>query len=105
MPANPRLVQRLGLAIAAAGLVAGGAVVVVAANPDADVDPVARQREMRELDRLGGKATVQAVKLDQWLGSLFHGQALGVTLAVLGPVIGGACRHVGGLMGEETLDN
>ncbi len=103
MPTAHRLVQRAGLAIAAACLVAGGAVYALAGDPD-DVDAMAQQREMREVDRLGGTATVQTVKFNGWLASLFHGQALGLTLAVLGLVVGGACWHVGGLMGEETSD-
>ena len=103
MPSTHRLVQRTGLAIAAACLVAGGAVYALG-DSGADVDAVAQQREMREVDRLGGTATVQTVKFNGWLASLFHGQSLGLTLAVLGLVVGGACWHVGGLMGEETLD-
>jgi hypothetical protein len=100
MSATPRLVQRLGLVLAAAGLVAGAAVLVTARSaPEADA--VARQREMRDLARLGGMATVQTVKFDQWLGSIWHGQALGWTLAALGLLAGGACWWVGGLMGEE----
>ncbi len=98
-----RLVQRLGLAIAAAGLVAG-ALAYATAGRDADVDAVAQQREMREVDRLGGTATVQTVKFDGWLGSLFHGERLAFTLVVLGLALGGACWHVGGLMAEETGD-
>jgi hypothetical protein len=103
MPASHRLVQRLGLAIAAAGLVAGLAVHVTAGG-DAEVDAVARQREMREIERLGGAATVQAVAFDGWLASLLHGRRLGFTLALAGLVVGAACWHVGGLMGEETPD-
>jgi len=101
MSTNSRLVQRLGLALVAAGFV-GGAVAWFAAGTDADVDAVARQREMRELERLGGTATAQTVKFDQWLSSLWHGRNLAVTLAVLGLAVGGACWWVGGLMGEEV---
>jgi len=48
MSTNSRLVQRLGLALVAAGFV-GGAAAWFAAGTDADVDAVARQREMRGL--------------------------------------------------------
>jgi hypothetical protein len=99
-----RLVRRTGLALAAAGLVAG-AIVYVSASSGADADPVAQAREMRELERLGGTASVQTVKFDQWMASLWHGQRLGLTLALLGLVVGGACWHVGGLMDEEPLDD
>ena len=99
MPSH-RLVRRLGLALVALGLLAGLAV-HVSAGAEADIDLVARQREMRELQRLGGTATVQTVKFDQWLASLWHGERLAGTLAVLGLIAGGACWWIGGLMGEE----
>ncbi len=102
MSSHPRLVQRIGLAIVAAGLVAGAAVYVAAGSADdPDVDPLAQQRVSRAVERLGGRATVQTVRFNDWLGSLWQGQRLGVTLAVLGLVIGGACWHVGGLMEED----
>ena len=104
MSTNHRLVQRFGLALIAAGVVAGAAVYATAGDA-ADVDAMAQQREMREVDRLGGTATVQTVKFNGWLASLFHGQRLGLTLALLGLVVGGACWHVGGLMGEEAGDD
>ena len=104
MATSSRLVQRIGLALAALGLVAG-AIVYVSASAAAEADPMAQQREMRELERLGGTATVQTVKFDQWMGSLWHGRRLAFTLAVLGLAIGGACWHVGGLMDEEPLDD
>ena len=103
MSPAPRLVQRLGLALAAAGLVVGATVYVSAsASPEADL--VAQQREMREVARLGGTATVQTVKFNLWLASLWHGERLGLTLAALGLLVGGACWRLGSLMGEEDLD-
>ena len=100
MSSAPRLVQRLGLALAAAGLLAGAAVYFrAAADPQADA--LAQEREMREVARLGGTATVQTVKFNLWLASLWHGERLGWTLAVLGLVAGGACWRVGALMGED----
>ncbi len=103
MSSAPRLVQRLGLLVIAAGLIAGAAV-YVSASSDPDADAVAQQREMREVARLGGTATVQTVKFNLWLASLWHGERLGWTLALLGLVVGGASWWIGGLMGEEELD-
>src|SRR5471032_1089304 len=103
MPSAPRLVQRLGLALVATGLIAGAALYASAAA-DPDADAVAQQREMREVARLGGTAAVQTVKFNLWLASLWHGERLGLTLAVLGFVVGGACWRIGSLMGEEDLD-
>jgi hypothetical protein len=105
MPLSHRSVQRLGLAIVAIGFVAAAAVhVSVRAGGDAEGDAVARQREMQQVERLGGRATVQTVKFDEWLGSLWEGERLAFTLAVLGVVVGGACWKVGSLMGEEDFD-
>ena len=101
MSTHHRLVQRLGLGIVAAGLLAAAAV-YVSAGADREVDQVAQQREMRELERLGGTATAQTVRFDQWLSSFWHGQNLAITLAVLGMVVGGAFWWIGGLMGEEV---
>ena len=99
---TPRLVQRVGLAIVALGLIAA-AVAYATASTQPDADQVARQREMREVARLGGTATVQTVKLQQWVDSLWRGRRLAGTLAVLGLVVGGACWKIGELMAEEDL--
>jgi len=102
MPAH-HFVQRLGLAIIALGLAAALAIrFTAAADVDAETDQVAQQRETRELQRLGGTATVQTVKFDQWLDSLWHGKRLAGTLAVLGLLVGGACWKIGGLMSEDA---
>lgn len=100
---TPRFVQRLGLALVVAGLVSGAAAWVSASSVD-EADPVAQQREMREVERLGGTAGVQTLKFDQWLRSWWHGQRLAFTLALLGLLLGGACWHVGGLMAEEDAE-
>ena len=102
MPTNHRNVQRAGLAIIAIGLIAGAAAYFTAGADDA-TDDVAQQREMQQVARLGGTATVQTVKFNLWLGSLWHGERLGATLAVLGLLFGGACWKIGELMGEEDL--
>ena len=103
MSSAPRLVQRLGLALVAVGLIAGAAIYMSASSsPESDL--VAQRREMREVGRLGGMATVRTVRFNLWLASLWHGERLGLTLAVLGLVIGGACWRTGSLMGEEDLD-
>ena len=104
MSSAPRFVQRLGLVLVAAGLIAGVAVYFHAAAADPEADAMAQQREMREVARLGGTAAVQTVKFKLWLASLWHGERLGLTLAVLGMVVGGACWRLGLLMGEEDFD-
>jgi hypothetical protein len=99
MSSHARLVQRAGLAVAIVGLVLAVAA-WVHAGPDEEVDAVEHQREMQQLERLGGRASVQTAEFDRWLSSLWHGRRLAVTLAVLGLVAGGACWRLGGLMAE-----
>jgi hypothetical protein len=102
MSSNHLNVQRAGLAIIAIGLIVGAAAYFTAGTDDS-TDDISQQREMQQVARLGGTATVQTVKFNLWLSSLWHGQRLGVTLAVLGLLVGGACWKVGELMGEEDL--
>ena len=105
MSPHARLVQRAGLAVAAVALVRSAAVAWFEAAPDDEVDAVAHRREMQQLERLGGRASVQTVEFDQWLSSLWHGRRLAATLAVLGLAVGVACWRVGALMAEDTLDD
>jgi hypothetical protein len=56
---------------------------------------------MNQVARLGGTTTVQTVKFDLWLASLWHGQRLGLTLAALGVLVGFVVWRVGLLMSEE----
>ena len=103
MSSTPRLVRRIGLALIATGLIAGAGV-YICASADPDADAIAQQREMQEVARLGGTATVQTVKFNLWLASLWHGERLAFTLALLGLILGGACWHVGGLLDEDVGD-
>jgi hypothetical protein len=99
----PRLVRRTGLALLLIGWIAA-ACVFFTAPADPRADTVAQQREMRELERLGGTATAQTVRFDQWLGSLWHGRRLAATLAVLSLVVAAGCTYVAGLMAEDVGD-
>ncbi len=101
--ATHRLVQRAGLAIAAIGLLASAGV-WWRATADPETDLVMRQREMREVARLGGTAAVQTVKFDEWASSLWHGERLAFTLALLSLALGGGLWWIGGLMGEDVGD-
>jgi hypothetical protein len=94
-------VKAAGLAMLVIGLVAAACVFFVAA-PGVDADLVAQQREMREVARLGGTAAVQTVKLHLWFASLWHGERLAWTLALLSLAVGGSCFYVAGLMDEDV---
>ncbi|QNK68798.1 hypothetical protein [Variovorax sp. PAMC26660] len=62
----------------------------------------ASKRELQEVERMGGKATVWMVESEAWLGSLFHGKRLAYTLAVLSSVVAGACIYLAALAAEEV---
>lgn len=57
--------------------------------------------EEQQLERLGGKAAVWTYRFDRWLASLWHGQRLAYTLAVLSTAIALACFYVAGLMAVD----
>jgi ABC-type Fe3+ transport system permease subunit len=97
-------VQLAGALIVVVGMIVA-AFVWFAAARDGEGDgtgDVTSQREMQQVERLGGRATVQTVQFDSWLGSLWHGQRLAWTLAILSLAVGGGCAWIGALMGEEV---
>jgi hypothetical protein len=100
---SSRRVRRAGTAVLVAGWAAAAAVYVAADGGDAGAGPDARarQRELQEVERLGGRASVQTVKFDEGLASLWQGRRLAFTLAILSLAIAGGCRYVAGLMDEE----
>ena len=109
MPASLPPHQRVRLAgwiVLVVGWIAAAAVYLSARTDEAggDLGDLARQREMQQLERLGGRASVQATRLDDWLSSLWHGRRLAGTLAVLSLVVAAGCLHVGGLMAEDVDD-
>jgi hypothetical protein len=99
-----RRVQLAGALIAVLGLVAAAFVWFGAPGDDEGVDDGMAQRERQQVERLGGRATVQTVQFDAWLGSLWHGRRLAWTLAILSLAAGGGCAWIGTLMGEEVDD-
>lgn len=100
------------LVILVAGLVAAMLVYIAAAPSGSDASsyqivngqayPVDSSRELQQLERLGGKASVQTFKFQHWFASLWQGQQLAYTLAVLGAALALLCWHVAGLMDEAV---
>jgi hypothetical protein len=98
------------LVILAVGLLAALAVFLGAAGDGADAGnyqivngqayAVDSSREMQQLERLGGKASVQTFKFQQWFGSLWQGRQLGYTLAVASLALALLCWHLAGLVDE-----
>jgi hypothetical protein len=99
-----RRVRLAGLFVLVAGWIAAAIVLVAAARAGDDDAPPAARGETRTLERIGGQAVVRTVAFDRWFASLWQGERLGWTLAVLSLVIGGACFYVGGLMGETVAE-
>ena len=95
----------LGLVVAAvvyfrAGAVDGGGNYQIVGGQAYAVEPSTSQRAQTE--RMGGKALVMTAQFDDWFGSLWHGQRLAWTLAVLAAIAAGGCVYVAGLMEEDA---
>ncbi|MFH0130116.1 hypothetical protein [Variovorax sp. EL159] len=117
-PATPphRRLRQTGIVILIAGWIVAGILFLVAErNEDvkaADQRVVngqvytvpldASKRELQEVERMGGKATVWMVESEAWLGSLFHGKRLAYTLAVLSTAVAGVCIYLAALAAEEV---
>ncbi|MDB5815954.1 MAG: hypothetical protein JWN23_3071 [Rhodocyclales bacterium] len=88
-----------GVVILFAGLL--GAVLIYALSTDAETVEIAnRQAYEFQIERIGGKATVYLVRLNEWLISLWHGKQLGITVGVLAIVIALLCFWVAAQMSE-----
>ncbi len=55
-----------------------------------------------QIERLGGKATVYAVRFNEWLGSLWHGRQLAFTVAVTSIAIALICFWVANRLSATT---
>ena len=100
------------LVILLVGLVASMVVYIVAAPSGSDASdyqivngqayPFDSSREMQQLERLGGKASVQTFKFQDWFASLWQGQQLAYTLAVASAALALLCWHIAGLVDEAA---
>ena len=61
-------------------------------------------RELQEVERLGGQPAVLVLEFHRWFLSLWHGQRLAYTLALLSAAVALLCFHIAGLMGEDVGD-
>lgn len=98
-----RSLHRTGIAVLVVGW-AAAMLILLFAGAD---DPQAAERTHvaeQQIERFGGKMTLQMVELQDWLGSLWHGRRLAYTLALLSTAVGGVCLHVARLAAEDVDD-
>jgi hypothetical protein len=103
--------HRAAFAILLVGLLAAACVYIAAARSEPDATdfqivggqayPVDSSREMQQLERLGGKASVQTFKFQRWFSSLWQGQRLAETLALLSVALAFLCWHLANLASED----
>ena len=58
-------------------------------------------QELLQLERIGGKSMVRILDFERWVGSLWHGQRLAATLAVLTTIVVLLCLYIADLIGED----
>lgn len=81
-----RRVNQVSGAVLALGLAAALAISLL--TPPEEIDPLlgeplANKKYLRELRVIGGRANVVAAEFNEWFAGLWHGRALGGTVAVL----------------------
>ena len=90
LPWGPPRLRWLAYAILTIGLCSAVVIYVTASPPPQyplGYDPFTSKKYVRDLELYGGKINVLAVAFSQWLESLWHGQHLAYTLAVLTVVL------------------
>jgi multisubunit Na+/H+ antiporter MnhB subunit len=76
--------RRTVMAILLLGLGSALAVLLTAAPQDPDADQIERTKAyVREMETYGGKSNLLATDLREWFATLWHGERLAATLAVL----------------------
>jgi hypothetical protein len=94
--ARTRILRFLSDAILVAGLLASLVIYSTAAPPPDDPSGSMEdsKQSLRGRQMYGGQADVLADEIREWVGSLWHGTRLAVTVAVLAALAAGACRFV-----------
>ncbi|HEV8501905.1 MAG TPA: hypothetical protein VGR63_10010 [Casimicrobiaceae bacterium] len=83
----------LGAAALAVGLFAATLIYAFAddAAPDAAAQIAGSRVYEYDIERIGGKSAVYAVRFNQWLASLWHGTTLAYTVAVIAIAVAAMC--------------
>ncbi len=80
-----------GVAVLCAGFAAAALIYVLADEPAADPEFANPRAYENQIERIGGKATLYAVRFNEWFASLWHGRTLAYTVAVLSLAISLVC--------------
>jgi hypothetical protein len=83
-----------GFVVLLGGLLAAAAIYLLAgsdANADAEAGITRQKMYEHNIALIGGKGAIYAVRLNEWLSSLWHGTTLAFTIAVLSVVLAAAC--------------
>ena len=83
-----------GVVVLGAGLIGAGAIyVLIPDDParNAQIEFANPRAYEFQIERLGGKAAVYAVRFNEWFSGLWHGRDLAFTIAVLSIVTALAC--------------
>ncbi|WP_229678721.1 hypothetical protein [Silvimonas amylolytica] len=95
-------VRLAGVLILFAGLIGGGLIYWLA---DDVVDSASSAMQGRQytaqMERIGGTSGVLVAQFNDWLGHLWHGKQLGITLGILALLIAVFCFWLAGLMAVE----
>ena len=93
-----------GVAILIVGLIGAALIYVFAADTAKSVEIRFTNPRAYEfqIERLGGKATVYALRINEWLGRLWHGRQLAFTVAVPSIAIALICFWVANRLSATT---
>ncbi|GGP18111.1 hypothetical protein [Silvimonas iriomotensis] len=95
-------VRIAGFVILIAGVIGGGLIYWLA-DDVADATAAMQGRQYTaQLERIAGTSGVLVSQFDQWLGHLWHGKQLGITLCVLALLVAAFCFWLAGLMAVEV---
>lgn len=59
--------------------------------------------QAQQIERVGGQGALLIARFDDWLGTLWHGRRLALTLGVAAMLAALACRFVAGLVDETDF--
>ncbi|SRR5258706_11004789 len=97
-----------GVAILVAGLTGAALIYVLSADDAgrrAEIEFANPRAYEFQIERIGGKAAVYAVRFNEWFSGLWHGRQLALTVAVLAIAIALACFWVANRMAATEHDD